>query len=180
MQNLRYDIDGVPLPSLVIQMELSIKQKHTRRHRERPCGCRGGGHGGEKDWELGKSRHKLLNTGVMNSKTLLCSPGNWVQYPLISRNGQEDERECVFCCIADINTTFYVNYSSIHFLNYFFSILYKAPCNTVGIVQWNNMGYWILSTSWGIVWLWEDDWDVKILVFLRRNVAARIPTFCKD
>lgn len=141
MQNLRYDIDGVPLPSLVIQMELSIKQKHTRRHRERPCGCRGGGHGGEKDWELGKSRHKLLNTGVMNSKTLLCSPGNWVQYPLISRNGQEDERECVFCCIADINTTFYVNYSSIHFLNYFFSILYKAPCNTVGIVQWNNMGY---------------------------------------
>ena len=24
-------------------MELSIKQKHIRRHRERQCGCRGGG-----------------------------------------------------------------------------------------------------------------------------------------
>ena len=68
MQNLRYDIDGVPLPSPMVQMELSIKQKHTRRHRERPCGCRGGGHGGEKDWELGKSRHKLLNTVVMNTQ----------------------------------------------------------------------------------------------------------------
>ena len=77
----------------------------------------GAGHGGEKDWELGKSRRKLLNTGVINSKTLLCSTGNWIQCPLISRNGQEDEQECVFCCIADINTTFYVNYSSMNFLN---------------------------------------------------------------
>ena len=63
------------------------------------------GQGGEKDWDLGNSRCKLLYTGVITSKILLCSIGDCIQCPLINHNGQEDEKGCAFCCIVDINTT---------------------------------------------------------------------------
>lgn len=68
--------------------------------------AKGAGHGGEKDWELGRSRHTLLNTEVTYSRILLCSAGNWIQCPPINHNGQEDEQECAFSCIVGINTAF--------------------------------------------------------------------------
>ena len=34
-------------------MNIPTKQKQTHRHRKQTCGCRVGGHGGEKDWSLG-------------------------------------------------------------------------------------------------------------------------------
>ena len=53
------------------------------------CVCQGGGGAGGIDWEVGASRCKLLYTGWINNKILLCSTGNYIQYPVISHNGKE-------------------------------------------------------------------------------------------
>ena len=51
------------------QINLSIKQKQTHRHRQEFCGCLEGG----MDWEFGVGRYKLLNIEWKNSKVLLYS-----------------------------------------------------------------------------------------------------------
>ena len=67
------------------QMNLSTKQTH----REQTCGCQGGGAvGGGMDWEFGVSRCKLLRIEWINNKVLLCSTGNYIQYPIINHNGK--------------------------------------------------------------------------------------------
>ena len=54
----------------------------------------GGGEGGRgMDQEFGVSRHKLLYTGWMNNKVLLCSIGNYIQYPVINHDEKEYEKE---------------------------------------------------------------------------------------
>ena len=55
-----------------------------------------GGAAGGIDWEVGASRCKLLYTGWVNNKILLCSTGNYIQYPVISHNGKECKRECIY------------------------------------------------------------------------------------
>ena len=59
------------------------------------------------------SRCKLLYRGWINIKVLLCSTGNYIQYPVINHNGKEYEKECIYiyiciteslCCTAG-NTT---------------------------------------------------------------------------
>ena len=39
------------------------------------------------DGEVGVSRYKLLSIGWINNKVLLCSTGNYIQYPVINHNG---------------------------------------------------------------------------------------------
>ena len=41
------------------------------------------------DWEFGISRCKLVYVEWRNSKVLLYSTGNYIQYPEISHNGKE-------------------------------------------------------------------------------------------
>ena len=41
------------------------------------------------DWEVGDSRCKLLYTERINNKVLLYSTENYIQYPMINRNGKE-------------------------------------------------------------------------------------------
>ena len=67
------------------QMNRSMKQKQTHRHRRQTCGCRAG----EKYWEFGISRCKLLYIGWVNNKVLLYSTGKYIQYPVINHNGKE-------------------------------------------------------------------------------------------
>ena len=55
---------------------LSKKQKETHRHRRQTCGCQGGSRVGEKDWEFGIRRCKLLSIGWINNEALLYSTGN--------------------------------------------------------------------------------------------------------
>ena len=83
------------------QMNLSMKQKQTRRRREQTCGCQGGGVGGEMDWEFGISRYKLLYREQIKNKVLLYSTGNYIQYPVINHNGKEYEKESVHICITE-------------------------------------------------------------------------------
>ena len=45
--------------------------------------------GGGEDWEFGISRWKLLDIGWINSKALWYSTGDYIQYPVINRNGKE-------------------------------------------------------------------------------------------
>ena len=78
-------------------MNLSTKQKQTHRHREQTCGChRVGLVGGGMHWEFGISRCKLLHKEWINNKVLLYSTGNYVQYPVISHNGKEYEKEYIY------------------------------------------------------------------------------------
>ena len=95
-------------------MNLRMKQKQTHRHIEQTCGCQEVGIGGEKEWEFGISRYKLVYIGWINNKILLYSTGNYIQYPVINHNGKEHEKEyiCIYiyiteslCCTAEINTT---------------------------------------------------------------------------
>ena len=65
--------------------------------------------GGKMNREFRFSRCKLLHTGWINSKALLYSTENCIQYPEINHNGNEYKKEFVyitesFCCIAESNT----------------------------------------------------------------------------
>ena len=57
--------------------------------------AKGQGSGGGMDWEFGVSRCKLLYIGWINNKVLQYSPGNYIQYPVINRNGKEYEKEYI-------------------------------------------------------------------------------------
>ena len=63
----------------MIQMNISMKEKQTHKHREQTCGCQGEGSGGEIHWEFGVSRCKLLHRECVNNKVLLYSTQNHVQ-----------------------------------------------------------------------------------------------------
>ena len=58
--------------------------------------AKGEGFGGRKDWEFGISRCKLVYIGWINNKVLLCSVGNYIQYPVINHNGKEYEKENIY------------------------------------------------------------------------------------
>ena len=77
------------------QMNLSMKQKQSHRHREQTCGCQRGGRVG-RDWELGVSRCKLLHTEQINNMVLLHSTGNYIQSPGINHNGKEYKKERIY------------------------------------------------------------------------------------
>ena len=83
------------------QINLSIKQKQTHRHREQTCGCQGSQvrKWGER-WigSLGVSRWKLLHLEWTNNKVLLDSTGNYIQYPVITHNGKEylKKKVCIY------------------------------------------------------------------------------------
>ena len=73
--------------------------------------AKGEGGGGGKYWEFGISRCKLLHIEWINNKVLLYSTGNYIQYPVINRDGKEYEQNvcmCLtesLCCTAEMNTT---------------------------------------------------------------------------
>ena len=51
---------------------------------------------GEKEWEFGISRGKLLYIERINNKVLLYSIGNYIQYPVTNHNGKEYEQEYIY------------------------------------------------------------------------------------
>ena len=59
--------------------------------------AKGEGCGGGKDWEFGISRYKVLYIGWINNKVLLPSTGNYIQYPVINRNGKEYKKRMSIC-----------------------------------------------------------------------------------
>ena len=73
------------------QLNLPMKQKQKKGHREETYGCQGGGGGGGRAWECGVSRCKLYREWI-NNKVLLYRTGNYIQYPVINHNGKEYEK----------------------------------------------------------------------------------------
>ena len=67
-----------------------MKQNH--RHREQTSGCqKGTGCGGGMVWEFG-IKCTLLYREWINNKVLLCSTGNYVQYPMVNHDEKEYEK----------------------------------------------------------------------------------------
>ena len=46
--------------------------------------------------EFGIGRCKLVYIGWINNKVLLCSTGNYIQYPVINQNMEEYEKEYIY------------------------------------------------------------------------------------
>ena len=100
------------------QMNLSMKQKRTLEQREQVA--KGVAVGGGMRWEFGVSRCKLLYIKWINSKVLLYSKENCIQYPMISHMEKNILKECTYiyvtellCWTVEINITFKINYISI-------------------------------------------------------------------
>ena len=52
------------------------------------------------DWEFGINKCKLIYIEWINNKVLLYSTGNYIQYPVISHNGKEYEKNvCIYIYI---------------------------------------------------------------------------------
>ena len=84
MSNLNYDTNEL------------IYKTETNSNKECqfmvPKGKRGG-----INWECGMSRYTLLHIKRMNNKVLLYSTGNYIQYAIISHNGQGMKKNmCVY------------------------------------------------------------------------------------
>ena len=78
-----------------------MKQKPTHGHREGlwlPRGADGRG----MEWQSGISRCKLLYVEWINSKVLLGSTGNYIQYPVIPHTRKEylKKKMCVCVCVS--------------------------------------------------------------------------------
>ena len=71
------------------QMNISMKEKQTHRHREDLWLSRGKRVRKGKDWEFEISRGKLLYIGWINNKVLLFSTRNYIQCPVINHNEKE-------------------------------------------------------------------------------------------
>ena len=63
------------------QINLSTKQNQIHRHSEQTYGCQGGEEEGE-GWTGGWGC-KLLRLEWINSKVLMYTTGNYIQYPVI-------------------------------------------------------------------------------------------------
>ena len=59
--------------------------------------------GRELNWEFGISRYKLVNIELINTKVLLYSTGNYIQYPVITHNRKEYENECIFIYLESVH-----------------------------------------------------------------------------
>ena len=57
------------------------------------------------DWEFGISRLKLLYAGRINNKVLLKSTGNYIQCPVINRNGKVMLKKVYICTTESLYCT---------------------------------------------------------------------------
>ena len=60
------------------------------------------------EWEAGISRCKLLYIEWINNKVLLYSTGNFIQYPVINRDGKEYKKRMCVCVYIYINIYIYI------------------------------------------------------------------------
>ena len=56
----------------------------------------------EEECESGINRGKLLHTGWVNNEVLLYSTGNYIQYPILTYNGKESEKEDAYIILLYI------------------------------------------------------------------------------
>ena len=76
-----------------IQMNLYTKWKQTHRLREQAYGYQRGKGAGRGSWEYGVNSYTLLYIKKINSKALLYSTGNYIQYLIKTYIGKEYEKD---------------------------------------------------------------------------------------
>ena len=84
--------------SNIERMNWSTKQKQTHRHRKQTSSCQEG-RGWGREGLTGNSEIagcKLLYIEWVNNQVLLYGTRNYIQYPVISHNGKEYEKEYVY------------------------------------------------------------------------------------
>ena len=79
------------------KMNLSTKQKQTRRHREKTCGCHGGGGSGV-DWEFGVSRCKLLHLEWVKTLRSYCTAQGTISSLLRQTMMEKNIKKNVYMC----------------------------------------------------------------------------------
>ena len=89
MWNLKYDTN-----EHIYKTETDSQDTENRLVVARGAGAEAGR--GGKDWEFRIIRGKLLYIGWINSKVLLYSTRNYIQYPLTNHNGKEYEKEYIY------------------------------------------------------------------------------------
>ena len=67
----------------------------TLRHREQACDYQEGAW--DQQMQIYIYIYIYIYIGWKNNKVLLCSTGNYIQYPMINQNGKEYEKE--YICI---------------------------------------------------------------------------------
>ena len=70
------------------QMNLSIKWKQIRKHREQTYGCHGGWGKSGMDWEFGVKKCKVLYLECKSNEILLYSTRNYIQSLRIDHDGR--------------------------------------------------------------------------------------------
>lgn len=75
------------------QRNLPTKQKQNEGHK--PVVAKGEKGGRGLDWGFEISGCKLVYRGWINNKVLSCSMGNYIQYPMVNRNGKGYKKECL-------------------------------------------------------------------------------------
>ena len=72
----------------MVQMNLSTNKSRLRDIENRFVVAKAEGGESGMDWESGVRRCKLLHLKWINSKVLLCSRGNYIQFPGIDYDGK--------------------------------------------------------------------------------------------
>ena len=81
-------------------MNLLTKQNQTHRYRKQTHDYQRGDRGvGEINQEFRINIYALLYIKQVNNKDLLYSTGNYTQYLVITYNGKESEKECIYVYI---------------------------------------------------------------------------------
>ena len=81
------------------QMNLSTKQKQSYDIEISFVVAKGKGVRRWMEWEVGVSRCKLLHLEGINTKIILYSIENYIEYPMINHNGKEYfKKECLYIC----------------------------------------------------------------------------------
>ena len=100
-------------------MNLFTKQKDSQTQKTNLWLPKGKGGEGGINQKFGINRYTRLYIKQINSKDLLYSTGDYIQYLIISYNGKESEKEYIqiitesLCCTPETNTTLQINYTSI-------------------------------------------------------------------
>ena len=80
--------------------------------------AKGEGSGGVMEWEFSVSRCKFTYR-MDKYEVLLCSTGNYIQYPVINHNGKEYEKIYmgiiaeILNCASEMNAALSINFSQI-------------------------------------------------------------------
>ena len=83
------------------------------------------------DWEFGVGRCKLLHLEWINNKLLMCSTGNYTQYPMINYKGKEYKKHIYMCMCVCVSVSHFCFTAEIDTLNINSTLIKNVKKNLV-------------------------------------------------